>query len=126
MNKIFTQHCRVTKWCGPKCVNNTEVVRHVAMVTKFLDLNKLWSCKYGRKKEKMDMYEFPVHDPTDSPYISSIVRQCKWPSLSGNIVEIQKFCYHGNMTSHLSLYKPFSAIHSRGTKPPCWRARNAL
>ena len=26
MNKVFTQHCRVIKWCGPKCVNNTEVV----------------------------------------------------------------------------------------------------
>ena len=52
------------------------------------------------------MYEVPVHDPTDSPYISSIVRQCKWPSLSGNIVEIQKFCYHGNMTSHLFI-SPF-------------------
>ena len=26
MNKLFTQHCRVTKWCGPKCVNNKEVV----------------------------------------------------------------------------------------------------
>ena len=25
-------------------------LRHVAMVTKFLDLNKPWSCKYGRKK----------------------------------------------------------------------------
>ena len=25
-------------------------LRDVAMVTKFLDLNKPWSCKYGRKK----------------------------------------------------------------------------
>ena len=54
------------------------------------------------KKEKMAMYEFPVHDSTDSPYFSSIVRQCKWLSLSGNIVKIQKFCCHGNVTSHLS------------------------
>ena len=28
-------------------------LRHVAMVAKFLDLDKLWSCKYGRKKIDM-------------------------------------------------------------------------
>ena len=35
------------------------------MVVKFLDLSKLWSWKYGRKRkknEKIDMYDFPVHD----------------------------------------------------------------
>ena len=26
MNKIFTQHYRVTKWFGLKCINNREVV----------------------------------------------------------------------------------------------------
>ena len=30
---------------------------------------------------------------------SSIVRRWKWPSLSRNIVEIQKFCHYGNMMS---------------------------
>ena len=35
------------------------------------------------------------------PYFSSIVRQRKWLLLLRN-VEIQKFCYHGNVTSHLS------------------------
>ena len=49
------------------------------------------------------MYEFPVHDCTQeqngSPCFSSIVRQCKWPSFLRKIVEIQKFCYHGNFTS---------------------------
>ena len=43
-------------------------LRHVAMDAKFLDLNKPWSCKYGKKKkkenEKIDMYDFPVHDGT--------------------------------------------------------------
>ena len=92
MNKIFIQHCLVTKWCGPKCVNSREVV------TLRCHGNKIWQ----KKKEKMAMYEFPVHDSTDSPYFSSIVRQCKWLSLSGNIVKIQKFCCHGNVTSHLS------------------------
>ena len=52
------------------------------------------------------MYDFPVHDYTQeqngSPYFSSIVRQCKWPSLSRKIVVIQKFSYRGNLTSHFS------------------------
>ena len=36
------------------------------MVAKCLDLNKPWSCKYGRKKnyKKTDLYDFPVHDCT--------------------------------------------------------------
>ena len=35
----------------------------IAMVAKYLDLNKPWSCKYGRKNgEKNDVYDFPVHD----------------------------------------------------------------
>ena len=46
----------------------------------------------------------PLHDCTQdqngSPYFSSIVRQCKWPSLSWKIVEVQEFCFHGNATSH--------------------------
>ena len=36
------------------------------------------------------------------PNFSSIVRQCKWPFLSRKIVEFQKFCYHGNATSHFA------------------------
>ena len=38
-----------------------------------------------KKNEKIDMYDFPVHDCTQeqngSPYFSSIDRQRKWPSL---------------------------------------------
>ena len=41
-----------------------------------------------------------------APNFSSIVRQCKWPFLSRKIVEFQKFCYHGNATSHF----PFSLL----------------
>ena len=61
-------------------------LRHVAMVANFLDLNKPWSNKYHRKKneKKKDMYPFPAHhcteEQTGSPF-SSIVRECKWPSL---------------------------------------------
>ena len=33
------------------------------MVAKFLDLNKLRSCIYGKKKKrKNDIYDYPVHD----------------------------------------------------------------
>ena len=51
------------------------------------------------------MYDFPVHDCTQeqngSPQFPSIVRKCKWPSLSRKS-EIQKVCYHGNLTSQFS------------------------
>ena len=60
--------------------------------------------------KKADMYDFPVHDYTleqnGSPYFSSVIRQCKWPSLSKKIVVIQNFCYHGSVMSHSSsLYR---------------------
>ena len=42
------------------------------------------------------------------PYVLSIVWQCKWRSRSRMIVEIQKFCYHGNVTSHFSSLFPTS------------------
>ena len=77
------------------------------MVATFLDLNKRSRSNIAEKHEKIDMYEFPVHDCTQeqngSPYFSSIVRQCKWTSSSRKIVEIQKFCYHGNLTSRFPL-----------------------
>ena len=57
----------------------------------------------GRKKTIKMTCVTPVHDCTldqnGRPYFSSIVRQCKWPSLSWTIVEVQEFCYHGNETS---------------------------
>ena len=73
--------------------NNREgnSLRHVAMVAKLLDLNKAWSCKYGRKKKTKQKRKnlacmTPVHDCTldqnGSPYFPSIARQRKWPSLS--------------------------------------------
>ena len=38
--------------------------RHVEVVEKCLDLSKPWSCKYGRKNEKIDMCDFPMHECT--------------------------------------------------------------
>ena len=42
--------------------NKEKSLRHVAMVANFLDLNKTLYCKYCRKKEKIDMYDFSVSD----------------------------------------------------------------
>ena len=51
--------------------------RHL-MVAQFLELNKLWFCKYGRKKkEKIDMYDVSLHyctqEQNGSQYLSLIV-----------------------------------------------------
>ena len=76
------------------------------MVEKFLYLSKPWSYEYGRRKKKKKLtYDIVrLHSETErcSPYFSLIVRQYKWPSLSRKIVDMQKFWYHGNVTSHFS------------------------
>ena len=79
------------------------------MVAKSLDLNKPWSRKYGGKKTKRnDTYDCSVHcctlEQNGNSHFFSIVRQCKWPSLSRKVVEIHKCCYHGNRTSHTPLH----------------------
>ena len=85
-------------------------LRHAAMVATFLDLNKNrpGPANIAEKTKKMEKNDFPVPDCTQeqncSPQFSSMVRQCKWPSMSRTIVEIQKFCYHGNLTSRFSLF----------------------
>ena len=65
--------------------------------------------------EKVDMYDFPVHDYTQeqngSPYSISTFDSAN--GLSRKIVVIQKFCYHGNLTSHFS----FLSRWLKGLKP---------
>ena len=60
----------------------------------------------AEKNEKINVYDFPLHYCTQEqnsiPYFSLMVWQCKGTSLSRKIVEIQKFCYHGNAISHYS------------------------
>ena len=91
---------QTVSWCLHHilCLLEVKVLRkkssrHVAVVAKFLDLSKPWSCKYGRKNEKIDMCGFPMNECTRkqnvSPFFSSILRRCKMPFLSRNIVEIQ-------------------------------------
>ena len=45
-------------------------------------------------RKKSDRYDFPVHECTQE--------QRKWSFLSRKVVEIKTFCYHGNVSSHLS------------------------
>ena len=75
------------------------------MVAKFLDLNKPWSCKYDRKNVKNWHVWLScswLHSGTKRyPQFPSIVRKCKWPSLSRKS-KIEKVCYHGNLTSQFS------------------------
>ena len=59
-----------------QCNREEESVRNFAMVAKFLDLNKLWSCKYGWKRNNKIgryMYEVPIdcsQEQNSSPYFS--------------------------------------------------------
>ena len=79
---------------------------HTAMVAKFLGLNKLWSCQYGGEKKQQKFFfcallllrmkgslVFSLHHWT----IQMAIRLCQ-----GRLL-IQKSCFHGNMTSHISL-----------------------
>ena len=53
-----------------------------------------------QKKEKIDIYDFPVHD---CPYFSYIISQGNRPSLSRNIVESRNFATMVlNVMSHFS------------------------
>ena len=62
-----------------KCNREEESVGNFAMVAKFLNLNKLWSCKYGWKRNnKIGRYMFDVpldcsQEQNSSPYFSFIV-----------------------------------------------------
>ena len=63
----------------------------------------------GKKKvnNKKVMYDFPVDDFTqkeNDSLFSSVVRQCKWRSLSRKDGP-KLFCCDGNVTSHFSLLR---------------------
>ena len=62
--------------------------------------------EFKQRRFCFEMYDFPgldcAQEKNGIPYYSSIFRQWKCPSLSRKIVEIQKFCYHGNVTLHFS------------------------
>ena len=77
---------------------------HVAMVEKFLGLDKPWFNKYGRKKaKKITFMTFP---PTIA-LRNKMLTHSFLPSFDNANdrlcqEEIQKFCYNGNVTLHFS------------------------
>ena len=74
-------------------------LRHFAMVAKFLDLNKPWSCKYGKKACMTFLRMIAINTkPIANTFLPSL-----GPSKSRKVVEIQKCCYHGSVTPHFSL-----------------------
>ena len=74
------------------------------MVAKCLDPNKLWSCKYGRKKLTCltFLYMITLRNKTVAHTFLPSLDNAEWPSLSRKVAGIQKCCYHGNLTSHFS------------------------
>ena len=76
------------------------------MVAKFLDLNKLRCCKYveGKKTNKMTcmtlLCMIALRNKTIVLFNRLTIQMAA--SLLRKTVEIQKFCYYGNVTSHFS------------------------
>ena len=95
------------------------------MVTKFLNPNKPWSCKYGRKQRKAcKTFQCMIlmRNKTVAHTILHIVPQSKWQSLSRKSVKIQKFCSYGNLTAHFSsllntLVKEVDGKERKGLSP---------
>ena len=59
-----------------------------------------------KKRKKLTCMSFLcmiTQEQNSSPYFTSIIGQCKWLLLWRKVVEIQKFCYHGNMMLHSPL-----------------------
>ena len=82
---------------------------HIAMVAKFLGFNKPWSCQYGgKKKQQKKMFCTSLlfrNERVAGIFLPSFDNTNGHPSLSREIiVEIQKSCFHGNMTSTSPLY----------------------
>ena len=73
-----------------------------------------------KSENNADLYDFPKLDCTKTqngnPYVSSIVRQCKWPSLSRKITVIQKYRYHGNLTSPRPQNSPIMQFVTKSTQ----------
>lgn len=82
-----------------------NLLRHLAMRAELLDLNKLWSCKNGRKTRKHWHVCLSVHMialRTNTVAHATI----QWPSHPTKFVEIHNFCYNGSVTSHFSSLLP--------------------
>ena len=76
-------NARIFEYLSPSTINIAPVKQREVVTScsyGLLDLNKLWSCQYGRKNENIDMYDFPKH----------------------NCTQEQKL-YHSKVTPHFSL-----------------------
>ena len=74
--------------------NRDKSLRHVSTATKISESQQTMVLQIYSRRKKSNRYDFPVHDCTQE--------QRKWSFLSRKMVEIQTFCYHGNVSSHLS------------------------
>ena len=84
---------------------------------------------WQKKTEKLTCMTFPCtlalrNKTVASPYfvLPSTGRLIKWPSLLRKTVEILKFCYHGNVTSHFSLL----SLQALCSQPFTWYKTAAL
>ena len=77
---------------------------------------------WQKKKEKIE-HDFPVYDYTQdqngSPYFFSMFQQRKWPSLLREILKINKFCYHGNLSRTSLLYTGMQLVEYLSPKMSC-------
>ena len=96
----------LTQFLVHPCNREVKSLSQVVKVANFLDLNKSWSCKHGRgKKEKIDAYDSCAWFQSGKRHPILFFHRStmkKQPSPSRKIFEIQKSCYHGNLTSHFS------------------------
>ena len=89
--EVFTSRCHGFQISGPQQTVVLQIWQK-KKTKKLICMTFLCMIALGNKRQ----------------YFSSIDLQCKWPfyswSQSRNIVEIQKSCYHGNLTSHFFFY----------------------
>ena len=84
-------------------INRVDIVMSLHHGSKFLDLNKPWSCKLMAEKKTGHVGLSCAWSLTGTKcwpilffhFSNALLR----PSLSSKIVEIQKICYHGNPPS---------------------------
>ena len=103
--------------CTPICNREEKSLHHVTMVTKFLDLNKPWSCKYCRKENKengkIDRTFLCMIAPRNKmvahtflPSFNNANSQANSHVCQQRLLRFKNFATNGNMTSHLSLLLP--------------------
>ena len=87
----------VQPWFSIQEESNLNFKFCISKLRNYVYNAKLWILAV----KKIDMHDIPVCASTQEqyggPYVSSIVRRCKWSTGSRKIVEIEKFWYQGNV-----------------------------